>query len=111
MILGFVIVVGVGLYFMARFDSTQNYVEAKFDLKESMWYSLTVLLQGIHLSILIKSSRGHANLLIWNHHLHIGLFMPLDYQTEIFMCFWGLVGLTYIWSQNARLHIIVNSIT
>lgn len=46
MILAFVIVVGLGLYVMARFDSTQNYVEAKFDLKESMWYSLTVLLQG-----------------------------------------------------------------
>ena len=46
MIVGFVLAVGLGLYLMARFDYTQNYAEAKFDLRESIWYALTVLLQG-----------------------------------------------------------------
>ena len=46
LIVAFVLVVGLGLYFMARFDSTQNGSEFKFDLKESMWYATTVLLQG-----------------------------------------------------------------
>ncbi|XP_060587064.1 glutamate receptor ionotropic, kainate 2-like isoform X2 [Ruditapes philippinarum] len=46
MIVVFFLSVGLGLYFMARFDSTQEESEQKFDLKESMWYSLTILLQG-----------------------------------------------------------------
>ncbi|XP_053385005.1 glutamate receptor ionotropic, kainate 3-like isoform X2 [Mercenaria mercenaria] len=46
MIVVFFLTVGLGLYFMARFDSTQEETTQKFDLKESMWYSLTVLLQG-----------------------------------------------------------------
>ncbi|XP_052802118.1 glutamate receptor 4-like isoform X2 [Mya arenaria] len=46
LIIGFVLVVGFGLFFMARFDSTQNGSSQRFDLKESIWYATTVLLQG-----------------------------------------------------------------
>ncbi|XP_041366451.1 glutamate receptor ionotropic, kainate 2-like [Gigantopelta aegis] len=46
LILGFVAVAGGTLYAMNRFDQTQRGVEQKFDLKESIWYSLNVLLQG-----------------------------------------------------------------
>ncbi|KAL4225053.1 hypothetical protein ACF0H5_015747 [Mactra antiquata] len=46
MIVVFFLVVGFGLYFMARFDSTQAGSDQKFDFRESMWYSLTILLQG-----------------------------------------------------------------
>lgn len=46
MIVAFFLVLGLCLYLMSRFDSTQTTSEQKFDLKESMWYSLNVLLQG-----------------------------------------------------------------
>ncbi|KAH3888222.1 hypothetical protein DPMN_012253 [Dreissena polymorpha] len=47
LIVGFVLTVGLGLFVMAKFDSTLNGSEnQKFELKESMWYTLTVLLQG-----------------------------------------------------------------
>ncbi|WAR02298.1 GRIK1-like protein [Mya arenaria] len=46
LIIGFVLVVGFGLFFMARFDSTQNGSSQRFDLKESIWYATTVLLQA-----------------------------------------------------------------
>ncbi|XP_046580373.1 glutamate receptor ionotropic, kainate 2-like [Haliotis rubra] len=46
MILGFIMVAGTALYTMSRFDYTQENSEQRFDLKESMWYSVNVLLQG-----------------------------------------------------------------
>jgi len=46
MIVGFFFVVGISLYLMTKYDSTQRTAEQKFDLKESMWYSLNLLLQG-----------------------------------------------------------------
>ena len=52
MIVAFFLALGLCLYLMSRFDSTQTTSEQKFDLKESMWYSLNVLLQGIYMSIL-----------------------------------------------------------
>ena len=39
-------VVGGALYLMGRYDSTQRQSEHQFDLKESLWYSLNVILQG-----------------------------------------------------------------
>jgi hypothetical protein len=39
-------VVGGALYLMGRYDSTQRQSEQQFDLKESLWYSLNVILQG-----------------------------------------------------------------
>ncbi|XP_050408953.1 glutamate receptor ionotropic, kainate 2 isoform X2 [Patella vulgata] len=46
MIVGFVIVAGLTMFIMSHYDQTQNKSEQKFDLKESMWYSLNILLQG-----------------------------------------------------------------
>ncbi|KAK3102944.1 hypothetical protein FSP39_015152 [Pinctada imbricata] len=46
MIAAFFLVVGVALWLMSRYDITQHGSEQQFDLKESMWYSLNVLLQG-----------------------------------------------------------------
>ncbi|XP_071099679.1 glutamate receptor ionotropic, kainate 2-like [Haliotis cracherodii] len=46
MILGFILVAGTALYTMSRFDYTQENSEQRFDLKESLWYSVNVLLQG-----------------------------------------------------------------
>ncbi|XP_046580378.1 glutamate receptor 3-like isoform X2 [Haliotis rubra] len=46
MILGFIMVAGTALYTMSRFDHTQENSEQRFDLKESLWYSINVLLQG-----------------------------------------------------------------
>ncbi|XP_046375618.1 glutamate receptor ionotropic, kainate 2-like isoform X1 [Haliotis rufescens] len=46
MILGFIMVAGTALYTMSRFDYTQENSEQRFDLKESLWYSINVLLQG-----------------------------------------------------------------
>ena len=40
-------IVGGALFLMGRYDSTQKRSEQRFDLKESLWYSLNVLLQGI----------------------------------------------------------------
>ncbi|XP_071181832.1 glutamate receptor ionotropic, kainate 3-like [Mytilus edulis] len=45
-ILGVFFVVGGALYLMGRYDTTQRESEQQFDLKESLWYSLNVLLQG-----------------------------------------------------------------
>ncbi|XP_052064516.1 glutamate receptor ionotropic, kainate 2-like [Mytilus californianus] len=45
-ILGVFFVVGGALYLMGRYDTTQRESDQQFDLKESLWYSLNVLLQG-----------------------------------------------------------------
>ncbi|CAG5129236.1 unnamed protein product [Candidula unifasciata] len=46
MILVFMLVAGVSLYVMSRYDPTQQGNVQYFDLKESMWYSLNIVLQG-----------------------------------------------------------------
>lgn len=46
MILLVFFVVGGALFLMGRYDSTQRGAEQQFDIKESLWYSLNVLLQG-----------------------------------------------------------------
>ncbi|KAL3842036.1 hypothetical protein ACJMK2_020101 [Sinanodonta woodiana] len=45
-IVAFFAVVGLALFFMSKYDKTQEESDQRFDLKESMWYSLSVLLQG-----------------------------------------------------------------
>ncbi|OWF54150.1 Glutamate receptor ionotropic, kainate 3 [Mizuhopecten yessoensis] len=46
MIVVFFLIVGLSLFLMTKYDTTQRTAEQKFDLKESMWYSLNVILQG-----------------------------------------------------------------
>ncbi|CAL1540123.1 unnamed protein product [Lymnaea stagnalis] len=46
MILVFIMVAGASLYVMSRFDPTQEGNVQRFDLKESLWYSLNIVLQG-----------------------------------------------------------------
>ncbi|XP_059145982.1 glutamate receptor ionotropic, kainate 3-like isoform X2 [Physella acuta] len=46
MILVFIMVAGVSLYVMSRFDPTQEGNIQRFDLKESLWYSINIVLQG-----------------------------------------------------------------
>ncbi|KAH9518751.1 hypothetical protein Btru_006140, partial [Bulinus truncatus] len=46
MILLFIMVAGLSLYVMSRFDPTQEGNVQRFDLKESLWYSLNIVLQG-----------------------------------------------------------------
>ncbi|XP_060066775.1 glutamate receptor ionotropic, kainate 3-like [Ylistrum balloti] len=46
MIAIFFFIVGLSLFLMTKYDTTQRTAEQKFDLKESMWYSLNVILQG-----------------------------------------------------------------
>ncbi|KAI8781077.1 glutamate receptor ionotropic, kainate 2 isoform X2 [Biomphalaria glabrata] len=46
MILLFIMVAGLALYVMSRFDPTQEGNVQRFDLKESLWYSLNIILQG-----------------------------------------------------------------
>ncbi|KAK3594049.1 hypothetical protein CHS0354_040810 [Potamilus streckersoni] len=45
-IVAFFALVGLSLFFMSKYDKTQQESDQRFDLKESMWYSLSVLLQG-----------------------------------------------------------------
>ncbi|PVD33740.1 hypothetical protein C0Q70_05000 [Pomacea canaliculata] len=46
MILAFIAVAALALFLISRFDPTQQGVQQKFDLKESVWYALNILLQG-----------------------------------------------------------------
>lgn len=46
MIVAFFFVVGITMFLMSKYDQTQRASVQRFDLKESMWYSLNVLLQG-----------------------------------------------------------------
>ncbi|ESO97501.1 hypothetical protein LOTGIDRAFT_103976 [Lottia gigantea] len=46
MIMGFVVAAGLIMYIMSRYDQTQSQSEKRFNLKESMWYSVNILLQG-----------------------------------------------------------------
>lgn len=45
MILAFIAVAALALFLISRFDPTQQGVQQKFDLKESVWYALNILLQ------------------------------------------------------------------
>jgi hypothetical protein len=46
MILAFIAVAGTALFLISRFDPTmQTATEQKFDLKDSAWYAINILLQ------------------------------------------------------------------
>ena len=51
-ILGVFFVVGGALFLMGKYDVTQRESEQRFDLKESLWYSLNVLLQGTYRNVI-----------------------------------------------------------
>ncbi|XP_076451148.1 glutamate receptor ionotropic, kainate 3-like [Babylonia areolata] len=46
MILAFIAVAAIALFLISRYDPTQQTLEQRFDLKESAWYALNILLQG-----------------------------------------------------------------
>nr|KAG5699186.1 hypothetical protein BaRGS_012707 [Batillaria attramentaria] len=46
MIIAFIGVAAAALFLISRFDPTQQGAEQRFDLKESVWYAINILLQG-----------------------------------------------------------------
>jgi len=46
MILAFIALAAIALFLISRFDPTQQTaVEQRFDLKESVWYAINIILQ------------------------------------------------------------------